>query len=154
MGMSVSVLAWNKPTHMAIGAIAYRDMQVKSPRRLSRVVAILRQHPDTKTRWASILQDTTLSEEEKNKYLFMLAARWPDDIRGQNNPHDHPTWHYINYVYNPVQGIARTDTTLATGETILQAFESNFKLKASRSIVFGLGLKIYVLIRSWYRGLE
>lgn len=131
VGMSMSVLAWNKPTHMAIGAIAYRDMQAKSPRRLAHVVAILRQHPDTKTRWAAMLQDSTLSEEEKNKYLFMLAARWPDDIRGQNNPNDHPTWHYINYVYNPTQGIARTDTTLATGETILQAFELNRQILRS-----------------------
>ncbi|MFD1144786.1 S1/P1 nuclease [Larkinella insperata] len=127
----LSVCGWNKPTHMAIGAIAYRDLQVKSPRKLARLVALLRQHPDTKTRWAATLRDSTLSEDDKNRYLFMLAARWPDDIKEPNNPYDHPTWHYINYVYNPAMGMARTDTTLATGENILQAFEQNRQLLKS-----------------------
>ncbi|WP_229365807.1 S1/P1 nuclease [Fibrisoma montanum] len=122
---------WNKPTHMAIGAIAYRDLQARSPRKLARVVEILRQHPDTKTRWASMLRDSSLTDDEKDRYLFMLAARWPDDIRGQNNPNDHASWHFINYVYNPGLGIARTDSTLATGENILQAFEQNRKILTS-----------------------
>ncbi|MBO0933213.1 S1/P1 nuclease [Fibrella aquatilis] len=124
---------WNKPTHMAIGAIAYRDMLAKSPRKLARVLAILRQHPDVNTRWAPMLRDSSLTESEKNEYLFMLAARWPDDIRGQKNPNDHPTWHFINYVYNPTLGIARTDTTLATGENILQAFALNRQLLTSNA---------------------
>lgn len=128
-----SAFGWNKPTHMAIGAIAYRDLQTKSPRTLAKVVALLRQHPDVKTRWASMLRDSSLSEDEKNKNLFMLAARWPDDIRGQKNPNDHATWHYINYVYNPALGIARTDTTLATGEDILQAYDLNRKILTSNA---------------------
>jgi len=123
--VTVSAFGWNKPTHMAIGAIAYRDLQAKSPQTLARVIALLRQHPDVKTYWAPMLRDSTLSEDERNRYLFMMAARWPDDIRGQKNPNDHATWHYINYVYNPTLGIARTDSTLATGEDILQAFELN-----------------------------
>ncbi len=125
LGSTGSSFGWNKATHMAIGAITYRDMQAKSPRRLAHVLAILQQHPDINTRWAPMLRDSTLTQNEKDEYLFMLAARWPDDIRGQNNPNDHPTWHYINYVYNPAQGTARTDTTLATGENILQAFALN-----------------------------
>lgn len=125
LSISFAAFGWNKPTHMAIGDIAYRDMRNKSPRRLARVVAILRQHPDVKTRWAAMLRDSTLAEEEKDRNLFMLAARWPDDIRGQNNPNDHPTWHYINYVYNPALGIARTDSSLATGENIIQAYALN-----------------------------
>ena len=118
---------------MAIGAIAYRDMQAKSPRRLARVLAILRQHPDVNTRWAPMLRDSSLTPTEKDEYLFMLAARWPDDIRGQNNPNDHPSWHYINYVYNPAKGMARTDTTLATGETIVQAFALNRQILTSNA---------------------
>ncbi|MBO0937034.1 S1/P1 nuclease [Fibrella sp. HMF5335] len=128
-----SSFGWNKPTHMAIGAIAYRDMLAKSPKQLVRVLAILRQHPDMTTRWAPMLRDSSLTENEKNEYLFMLAARWPDDIRGQKNPNDHPSWHYINYVYNPTQGVARTDTTLATGENILQAFALNRQILTSNA---------------------
>lgn len=128
-----SACGWNKPTHMAIGAIAYRDLHAKSPRKLARLVALLRQHPDAKTRWAATLRDSTLSEDTKNRYLFMLAARWPDDIKEPNNPYDHPTWHYINYVYNPALETARTDTILATGENILQAFEQNRQILKSNA---------------------
>lgn len=123
LGMSVApAYSWNKATHMVTGAIAYREMQRASPEKLARVVAILRQHPDYQ-RWVGKLSDSALSEDDRNQYMFMMAARWPDDIRG--NAYDHPTWHYVNYVYAPEQGIARTDTTLATGENILQAFELN-----------------------------
>ncbi|NID09208.1 S1/P1 nuclease [Fibrivirga algicola] len=123
--------AWNKATHMATGAIAYQEMQASSPKELARVVAILRQHPEYQQRWASKLNDASLSEDDRNLYLFMLAARWADDVRG--NAYDHPTWHYINYVYAPKEGIARTDTTLATGETILQAFEQNKQVLRSNA---------------------
>ena len=116
---------------MVTGAIAYNELQTTSPQTAARVLAILRQHPDFQQHWSSKLNEPGLSEDDRNQYLFMLAARWPDDIRG--NAHDHPTWHYINYVYAPEQGIARTDTTLATGENILQAFEQNRQILRSNA---------------------
>lgn len=119
---------WNRPTHMATGALAYRELQITSPRTVDRIVAILRQHPNYQQRWAGKLNDSSLSADDRNQYLFMLAARWPDDVRGKDNPYDHPGWHYINYVYAPEQRIYRTDTLLATGEDILYAFERNRQL--------------------------
>ncbi len=116
---------------MVTGAIAYRELQTTSPQLATRIAAILRQHPDYKQRWANKIADPTLSEDDRNQYLFMLAARWPDDVRG--TAYDHQTWHYINYVYAPEQGIARTDTSLATGETILQAFEQNRQVLRSNA---------------------
>lgn len=116
---------WNKATHMAIGAIAYRDLHGSSPQTAAKVVAILKQHPDYQPRWAAKLNDPALNADEQSEYLFMLAARWPDDVRSKTNPYDHPTWHYVNFVYNPDQGIIRSDSTLATGETILQAYARN-----------------------------
>jgi hypothetical protein len=86
--------AWNRPTHMVTGAIAYRELQKASPQLAARIVAMLRQHPDYQQRWATKLNDPALSDDDRNQYLFMLAARWPDDVRG--NSYDHPTWHYIN----------------------------------------------------------
>ena len=94
-------------------------------------MAILRQHPDFAQRWAGNVNDPALSDDDRNQYLFMLAARWPDDVRG--TAYDHPTWHYVNYVYAPEQGIARTDTTLATGENILQVFEQNRQILRSNA---------------------
>ncbi|RYC67087.1 S1/P1 nuclease [Spirosoma sordidisoli] len=133
VSLTLQAYSWNKPTHMAIGAIAYRDLQQKSPKTLARVLNLLRQHPDVKTRWAPMMADTTLTPAEKDRYLFMLAARWPDDIRGQNNPNDHATWHFINYIYNPSLGIARTDSSLATGENIVQAFVLNQQILQSNA---------------------
>jgi hypothetical protein len=133
IGISHSTSGWNKPTHMAIGAIAYRDLQASSPQLADKVVAILRQHPHFQSRWATQLATPDLSEDERKEYLFMLAARWPDDIRGNDGYHDHPTWHFINYVYAPQQGVIRSDTTLATGETILQAFEQNRQILRSNA---------------------
>ena len=75
--------AWNRATHMATGAMAYRELMTNSPRTAARIVAILKQHPEYSTRWAGKLNDPSLSEQERNEYLFMLAARWPDDVRGQ-----------------------------------------------------------------------
>jgi len=119
------LVAWNKATHMTIGAIAYRDLRSTSPQTVARVVAILKQHPDYQPRWADKLGDPALSNDERDEYLFMLAARWADDIKSGNNPYDHSTWHYVNFVYNPDQGIIRSDSTLATGENILQAYAQN-----------------------------
>lgn len=122
-GLLTTSYGWNRATHMVTGALAYRELQTTAPQLIPRIVALLRRHPDYQQRWADKLSDPILTEEDRNQYLFMLAARWPDDVR--STAYDHPTWHYINYLYAPEQGMARTDTTLATGETILQAFALN-----------------------------
>ena len=124
-GIFTTANAWNKATHMVTGAIAYRELMATSPQIATRSVAILKQHPDYPSRWAAKLSDPALSDAERNEYLFMLAARWADDVRGRTNPYDRPTWHYVNFVYAPDQGIARSDSTLATGENILQAYQQN-----------------------------
>lgn len=118
-------LAWNKPTHMAIGAIAYQDLQKTSPKTVNRVVALLKQHPYFQKQWMPKIDSLQLSVDAQQEYLFMLAARWPDDIRNKDAYHDHSSWHYIDYIYAPQQGIVRSDSALPTGETILQAYELN-----------------------------
>lgn len=125
LSASTAVFGWNKATHMAIGALAYHDLQNNSPQTLSKVVTLLKQHPYYQNRWVPLMADLKVTEQQKDEYLFMLAARWPDDIKGQDPYNDHFSWHFINYVYAPTLGIARTDTTLPTGETILQAYELN-----------------------------
>lgn len=125
------VYGWNKATHMAIGSMAYRDLQQTSPQTLTRVLTILKQHPYFQRQWAPQLKQRKLTEQEQDEYLFMLAARWPDDIKGIDRYHDHFSWHFINYVYAPQLGIARSDTTLPTGETILGAYELNRQLLKS-----------------------
>lgn len=129
--MCTTSYGWNRATHMVTGGLAYRELQTTAPQLIPKIVAILRQHPDYQQRWANKISDPSLSEDDRYQYLFMLAARWPDDVR--STVYDHPTWHYINYVYAPEQGMARTDTTLATGETILQAFDLNQQMLRSNA---------------------
>ena len=83
---------------MVTGAIAYDELQKTSPATIARVVAILRQHPQYESRWKPQMEG--MSEQDQERYLFMLAARWPDDIRG-DKAFDHPLWHYIDYPYKP-----------------------------------------------------
>jgi hypothetical protein len=93
-----SALAWNKPGHMVSGAIAYADLQQTHPQTLAQVVALLKTHPHFETKWKPKLTQSFVGPEERDLLLFMLAARWPDDIRGDTSFH-HGTWHYINFPY-------------------------------------------------------
>jgi hypothetical protein len=118
-------LGWNKATHMAIGAMMYRNLQQTSPQTLTRVVSLLKQHPYYQTQWDTLMTNRNLTGTQRDEYLFMLAARWSDDIKGKDAYHDHFSWHFIDYVYAPQLGIMRGDTTIPTGETILEAYEQN-----------------------------
>jgi hypothetical protein len=65
-----------------------------------------------------------LSPEEQELYLFMLAARWPDDIRG-DSALDHDTWHYMNLPYKPEGQPATVHTVDPPAENILSAYQRN-----------------------------
>lgn len=83
---------------MVVSAIAYDTLKKENPSALAKVLDILRQHPQYKDTWADRLQ--AVPEDGRDRYLFMIAARWPDDIRKQF-AYDHPKWHYIDYPYVP-----------------------------------------------------
>ena len=89
------VLAWNRAGHMVTGAIAYGTLEERSPETLQAVVDLLRSHPHFESLWRSELQRGFVPSGERDLYLFMLAARWADDIRGEED-FDHPSWHYVN----------------------------------------------------------
>jgi hypothetical protein len=65
-----------------------------------------------------------MSEEDQARFLFMLAARWPDDIRG-DSAFDHPLWHYINYPYRPSAQPASLPGPAPAAEDIVTAFQRN-----------------------------
>jgi hypothetical protein len=93
------VYAYNKPGHMVCGAMAYIILKEKSPGTLAKTVAILKTHPDFNRRWKHLLD--SVAAEDRDMYLFMMAARWSDDVRGEPE-YDHPQWHYINFGFKPV----------------------------------------------------
>jgi hypothetical protein len=90
--------AWNRAGHMVSGAIAYAVLKEDSPEILAKALTILKAHPQYDRLWKE--QVERIPEAERDLFLFMLAARWADDIRG-NKDYDNPPWHYINYPFKP-----------------------------------------------------
>ncbi|MDO1449516.1 S1/P1 nuclease [Rhodocytophaga aerolata] len=129
LSLSSFTYGWNKPTHMVIGAITYRELKATSPKVLERILAILKQHPYYQTQWKDEMSKYKLVEEE-DLYLFMIAARWPDDVRSGEGNYHHPTWHYINYPFQPAEKQA-SETYSIAGETIVTAFEENLAILKS-----------------------
>src|SRR5687767_6278383 len=85
-------LAWNKPGHMVVGAIAYDVLAKEDPQALARVVELLKSHPQWDT-FAKRLE--SVPEADRDRYLFMIAARWADDVLG-NKQYHRSAWHYVN----------------------------------------------------------
>jgi S1/P1 Nuclease len=122
-----SVFAWNKAGHMVSGAIAYADLKQTHPQTLEQVIAILKTHPQFETKWKPKLTQSFVAPEDRDLYLFMLAARWPDDIRGDATFH-HGAWHYINFPYKPEGQPGSVQTVEPPPENILQAYQMNFDI--------------------------
>src|SRR5262249_10039096 len=122
-----SAFAWSKAGHMVSGAVAEADVKQTSPETLARVIALLKHHPHYQTKWVPRLTQLNLSPEEQDLYLFMLAARWPDDVRGDAAFH-HGAWHYINLPYKPEGQPASVEPVDPPSENILAAYQTNLDI--------------------------
>jgi hypothetical protein len=91
--------AWNIPDHMLSGAIAFQILQRESPSTIGTVRDTLAKHPWYENHWKAQLEK--LSDTDRDEMLFMVAARWADDIRTKDRPRSHPQWHYINWPFKP-----------------------------------------------------
>src|SRR5262249_11847728 len=60
--------------------------------------------------------------------LFMQAARWADDIRGNDKQQHHALWHYINWPFKPEQQPARVQTKGPEQVNILTAMAENQRI--------------------------
>lgn len=109
--LATAATGWNTAGHMVSGAIAYQVLKVDHPDTVAKVAALLREHPDFETRWKHRLEADYVDAEERDLYLFMLAARWADDARDDRRfyPPDQQRdrWHYINWPIH-VSGPAAT----------------------------------------------
>ena len=84
---------------MLSAAIAYQVLQQESPQTIDKVKAVLEKHPWYANQWQARLQAVSLAD--RDLLLFMLAARWSDDIRNQDKAQNRPSWHYINLPFKP-----------------------------------------------------
>ena len=118
------VSAWNRAGHMVSGAIAYRELERNDPAALKAVVKLLKEHPYYQSSWRSEVSKSFVPEGEQDLYLYMLAARWADDARGDETYHRGP-WHYVNhpvraagYERGRVEGPAESNLETALAENI------------------------------------
>ncbi len=126
--------AWNKAGHMVSGAIAYNDLQQNHQEVIKKIAAILKEHPEYskfEQQWNS-LNKSNISAENQNLYLFMWAAKWPDEAR-TNQTFNHPTWHYINFPYQPSSSSSSIPTEIPGEENIIFAFKKNLDIVQSNA---------------------
>jgi hypothetical protein len=81
--------AWSDQAHMATGLIAYDQLATRDPAAIAVIDALIAAHPD-RARFDSALAG--LEGAERERRLFELIARWPDDIRA--TPYSHRHWHH------------------------------------------------------------
>ncbi|AGA28443.1 S1/P1 nuclease [Singulisphaera acidiphila] len=117
--LALPAYAWNKPGHMVTGAIAYAELKKNDPATLAKVVAILKKHPDI-NRWNDLINRLEIAPEDRDLFLFMQAARWPDDARGTT--YDRPSHHFVNI---PLKPGATGSPAIPVGDSILVAFDEN-----------------------------
>jgi hypothetical protein len=116
---TASAQAWNKPGHMTAAAIAYADLKERNPAVLSKVVRLLNQHPHFESKWQEKLGQ--VPKDNRDLYLFMLAASWPDDVRKKYPEYDRPQWHSVKIPYRP----GKQKVKIPDGDNMISAFPEN-----------------------------
>jgi hypothetical protein len=107
--LPAQALAWSNQGHQITGAIAYDELMRTDPGVVAKILAIEKSHPD-KARFDKRLG--ALTGPARDRMLFQLMARWPDDIR--EGPYDHPNWHYfLSAIADPVHPAKTPPSMLA-----------------------------------------
>ena len=81
--------AWGNQGHMATGLITYDLLAARDPTAIAAVDALMANHPD-RARFDKALAG--LEGPARQRRLFALIARWPDDMRATRYNHTH--WHH------------------------------------------------------------
>jgi len=91
--------AWNVTGHEIAAAEAYDLLIKEHPETVAKIAALLKQHPLYDKMMADKLD--AVPAESRDKWLMMVAARWPDDVRRGPAGYSHPTWHYVDFPITP-----------------------------------------------------
>jgi len=70
--------AWFGFGHMAVAYVAYQKL---TPEKKTRVAKLLKKNPYYKTKWQAMIPAGTPADQ-RDLMLFMIAATWPDQIKG------------------------------------------------------------------------
>jgi hypothetical protein len=77
LGMSYPAYTWNNRGHMAVAAVAYGRLKQTTK---DRVHALLLLNPD-RGDWLELIPPGTTGDKRR-RMIFMIAATWPDRIKG------------------------------------------------------------------------
>jgi hypothetical protein len=142
--LSVPSYGWSDTGHMAVAFVAYQKL---TPQARARADALVRLNPRLNI-WLGMIPAGT-SAAKRRMMLFMIAATWPDQIKGDgqhqsdgpsggNRPPDdgtadrnigyadtamHKYWHFIDKPFSP-DGTALEDPSVPNAETQIAAFRS------------------------------
>src|SRR6266487_327692 len=108
---------------MLSAAIAYKVLRQENLPTIEKVKAVLEKHPWYANQWQARLQDVPVAD--RDLVLFMLAARWSDDIRIQDKAQNRPSWHYVNLPFKPEGQPASVQTREPEPVNILTAMAKN-----------------------------
>jgi hypothetical protein len=140
--LNVSAYGWGDVGHMAVAYVAYRNLTPQARRRAD---ALVRLNPFF-DRWQGWIPRRT-SAADRRMMLFMIAATWPDQIKGDsryhsdgthggNRPPDdgtadrnvgytdmarHKYWHFVDLPFS-TDGTTLQDPPVPNAETQIDAF--------------------------------
>ena len=112
----------------------------RKPATILTVRSVLEKNPWYETRWKAQLDK--LPEAERDETLFMLAARWADDIRTLDKSESRLLWHYIDFPFKPEGEPANIQPMQPPEENILTAIASNERVLRSRNDSARLGVAL------------
>ena len=74
-----------------------------------------------------------LPDTERDEMLFMLAARWADDIRTRDKAENRLPWHYVDFPFKPEGEPVSIQVIQPPEENILTAIAVNERILRSGS---------------------
>jgi S1/P1 nuclease len=118
--------AWNPPTHIVTGSIAYHTLSQHAEQRT--ILEAIRPFlyaksldPDGSLR----RQAQHLTGREADEMRFILTAAWADVIRNVDAVHRRDKWHYINWPFKPGGEPPSVVVRPPQAENILSALAQN-----------------------------
>lgn len=140
---NVRALAWNNIGHMAVAYVAWQNLPADAQARTS---ALIQKNPLYKT-WLALIPDS-VTGPQRDMYLFMIAATWPDQIKsdakaflcnghantdtppagedaalndGYSDPCMHKYWHFVDESY-AIGGAADQPVPAPNGQVKIDVF--------------------------------
>ncbi|MFY9559518.1 MAG: S1/P1 nuclease [Terriglobales bacterium] len=90
LAINTPLFGWGNVGHMTVAYAAYQKL---TPAAKKRVGALLKLNPDYKKKWSALIPAGT-APKDRPMMFFMIAATWPDQIKGEtgytNDPQGGP----------------------------------------------------------------